>query len=156
MNCEHLTDWEIDGLIIAAREESREETAGNAAWRDMEDCPNCKSKVDRLDALLRHYREAALLRTENLANEGPRPSFAAIRRTQAHSFFGLWRWGLAFLLLLAVLFPVLNKRRQESRAAQIAKDNLLLERVDQEVSQSVPDPLQSLTNLVVAGERAKE
>jgi hypothetical protein len=180
MNTDHLSDWQIEELLIGlvgrGEDSSRTdaglveahtfgyETHDPALWH-LQGCEFCRSRKKRLQESVSLYREAALLKTIDAFDS----AFAANGGMAAHkmhtslSHRPFWGWGkrvLAFLFLLAVLVPAFVARERERREArevardhllqEQAKDNLLLEEVDEEVTESVPHPLQSLTRLVVA------
>jgi hypothetical protein len=163
MTREHLSDWEIEEALICSG--PHRESGGHHAQQHLESCGFCKSKEERLRQALILYRDAALLQSDLLARGEAVGDSEPERETAAppmipygvHSYgWGLVRLGLALFLLLAVLIPFFIQHRREHHAAQMAKDNLLLEKVDRAVNASVPRPLQSLTNLVVASEYTSE
>lgn len=156
MNHEHLSSWQIEELIIAGRITEAPET-GIAAMRHLEACELCKASMDRLQGYIDLYRDSALIETRaSEAKSGTLPYPAP------QPYWTLWHmatWGLAFILLVAVFVPMLVQQQRVDRrpqprpstAAQIATDDLLLQKVDEEVTYSVPQPLESLTDPVADG-----
>lgn len=192
MNIDHLSDWQIEELIIAPSAPIplgiHSDTRGgipagpgsgsgsegqDQARRHLEYCPLCASKKERLNQTLLLYREAALIETSEAASNramAPVP-FRAIDAGQTDSsvFFHRLFWGwraraVAFLLLLVVLVPAFVSRERKHHQAQeflrsrlleqqaqakVAKDDQLLQQVDEEITESVPQPMQSLTQPVL-------
>jgi hypothetical protein len=153
MKQEHLSSWQIEELIIAGRITEAPET-GNAAMRHLEACELCKASRDQLQEFIDLYRDSALVQTNAAESQSRTFSYPA-----PQPYWSLWRMatlGLAFILLVAVFVPVLlqqqrvERRQQQQRrtAAQMATDDLLLQKIDEEVTYSVPQPLQSLTDPV--------
>jgi hypothetical protein len=59
------------------------------------------------------------------------------------------QWASAAVVALAVIVPVYTHRVIEERNEQRARaDQALLEQVDREVSQTIPDTMEPLTDLV--------
>jgi hypothetical protein len=170
MKQEHLSSWQIEELIIAGPGQHDGTELGRAeahetstpATRHLEACELCKASAERLQEFIHLYRESALIQTS-----------AAETKAFAHSpaapqpFWTMWRvatWGLALILLLAVFVPIFlqqqrggrHQQQHSSKAAQIATDNLLLQKVDEEVSYSVPQPLESLTDPATDGSSSNQ
>jgi hypothetical protein len=169
MKQEHLSSQQIEELIIDGpgrrnsvdRSETEERDAVNTAWQHLEGCEVCKSDKDRLDAFVQLYRESASI--EASMAEARMFAGAPLSPRPVWSMWQVAKWGLAFVLLLGVFLPILLHQRpvvpqqpKESVTAQMANDDLLLQQVDQEVTDSVPQPLASLANLVVDGDNANE
>jgi hypothetical protein len=146
MNSKHLSGWQMEELII-----SGERRGGRQVWSHIESCALCRSEKDRLEALVELYRQSALLVTEEQSMAAPSSAHSSVRSKTKILSWSVARWALALLLLIGTLIPLLlfhqSKRRE---AAEMARDNQLLEQVDQEVTESVPQPLESLTHLIVA------
>lgn len=179
MNIDHLSDWQIEELLIApldafngipGRRGIANETEHQARLH-LENCRLCGSKKERLEETLLLYRQAALIKANEVAGSNRAMAVISGRAMNAHqpyAFFSdaFWRWparAVAFLLLLAVLIPafvsrerqrhhaqefVKNRLLQEREQAQ-TKDDQLLQQVDQEITESVPEPMQPLTQPVL-------
>lgn len=162
----HLSSWQIEELVIAGPGQhdstglgsAEAHESSNAAMRHLETCEVCKASTERLQEFIDLYRESALIQssaTETKAYANPAAA--------PQPFWTLWRaaqWGvLAVIFLLAALVPIFlqqerggrHQQQQGSTATQLATDNLLLQKVDEEVSYSVPQPLESLTDLAAEG-----
>ncbi len=136
----HLSTQQIEELII---------DGADPQTRDhLITCDSCRSEWARLDEMLQLYQASATLAADSVM--GPRPIFIAPGSGSRGKLPGL-KWIFAGALLAGLALPVLEKHREQQRhAAEIARDNLLLEQVDQAVSEPVPQPLESLRHLVVS------
>ena len=141
----HLTNRQIEDLIIDGPDP---ETRNHLIT-----CESCRSEWGCLDELLEQYKSSATLAANSMIVAQPQFTVAASRTR--------WRifpliWVCASVMLVGVSVPLYEHRRaeQQQRAAAIARDNLLLEQVDLEVSEPVPQPLESLRNLVVTQRKA--
>jgi hypothetical protein len=156
MNHEHLSSWQIEELIIAGASTEASETDIAAMWH-LEACEHCKASMDRLQGYIDLYRDSALIQTR--ASETKSCTFPYPAPQPYWTLWHMATWGLALILLVAVFVPMLvqqqrvDRRPQQrpSTAAQIATDDLLLQKVDEEVTYSVPQPLESLTDPVADG-----
>jgi hypothetical protein len=175
----HLTDWQIEELIIEPpakriRFIDAGEAAGdlsNQALLHLQTCPACKLRKQNLEETLSLYRNTAVMKAEEAisASESSNLSVAAMRTDSFFDFgfFGRWRaHAVAFLLMLVVLIPacVAHERQRQEAIVPVqktvveehAKDDLLLQQVDQEITESVPQPMQSLTQPVLQEENASQ
>jgi hypothetical protein len=142
-----------------------EPTLSEDAQMHLETCPACRFRKMSLEETLLLYRRAALLRAEEaMPAIGLRGAPAPSDSFFSFEVFGRWRaQAVVFLLMLLVLIPTLvahEKHEQEARQAarnhvirEQTKDDLLLQQVDQEITESVPQPMQSLTQPVLTEEK---
>jgi hypothetical protein len=136
----HLTTQQIEELLI---------DGADVQTRDhLISCESCRSEWGHLDEMLQLYKSSATLTADSVIS--PQPIFIA---RQSTSRGNLPRLKLIFAgaILVGLFLPFFEQHREHERhAAQIARDNLLLEQVDQAVSEPVPLPLESLRHLVVS------
>jgi hypothetical protein len=137
---EHLSERQI--LAWQLKEQTPEEQ------RHVEHCRRCQGQVTALDRALSLYRSSVHGWSAAPHREPGRAIWTTPSRWQ------LWRgtaikWASAAALTLAVAVPVYTHRVIEERnAARALADQALLDQVDQEVSQTVPDTMEPLTQLV--------
>ena len=128
--------------------------ASEAERAHLESCAECRQQVEPLNDALRWFGAAA---REFGAEKAAAPRSA---RVVAHTWSGL-SWGLGrglaaaccvLLILLAVTIPRWQQHRaavaalaQQQRQQQLTEDDALLEEVDQDVSQEVPEAMQPLS-----------
>jgi hypothetical protein len=179
-NIDHLSDWQIEELLIGPLETrggmpvqyevqcdlevEAEVKAQDQPRIHLDHCPLCSARKKRLEDTLLLYREAALIEANDASQRALAANHSkAAQGTPTFSAYPLlWGWrtrAFAFLLLLVVLIPAFVTRERERHEAQQAtrnhvlqqqaKDDLLLEQVDQEITESVPQPMQSLTQPVL-------
>jgi hypothetical protein len=134
---EHLSEKQI--LAWQLNEQSTQER------RHVEQCKRCQGQVADLSRVISLYRSSV---------HGWSEARAAHVVWTAPSRWQLWRgatlrWASAVVLTLAVATPLYTHRVMEERKAERARaDQALLDQVDQEVSQTVPDTMEPLTQLV--------
>lgn len=151
----HLSPWQMEELIIhepTAIGRSRARKASDDAREHIETCTLCASNKEQLLKQLGLFRDSAVL-AASLADRQVPISLP----TRSWAFWTLAsaaKWGLAFALLLAAFVPILlqqqhnvDQKAEHRVADQIARDNLLLEQVDETIAGSVPQPLESLNDL---------
>ena len=132
----HLTSDQIDGWLAGDRSPDVE--------RHLHLCNACADELSRSTETLALFRGAVRSWSADQSKEltgqarGPRPS--------SPSALHWWRIGLAFAAMLVLLVvPILRHRHAVEMAK---KDDLLLRQVDQEISRSVPAPMQSMAKLI--------
>jgi len=128
--------------------------ASEGARAHLAGCEQCRRQVEPLRDALRWFGSAA---REFGAEKAALPRSA---RVGAHTWSGL-SWGMSrglaaaccvLLILLAVAIPRWQQHRaavaalaQQQRQQQLTEDDALLEEVDQDVSQVVPEAMQPLS-----------
>jgi hypothetical protein len=153
----HLTHEQLCDVLLAssAPTPEQESFAVEAAEDHLRNCPLCSAELQSLRAslsLFRHathsYAEAVYARPAiNKASIAPSP------RTISHVRY----WAIAALLLVAVLLPLSLHRQRTSANPQPAvavivspqtteSDEALLEGIAQDLSTSVPSPMQPLAD----------
>lgn len=106
-------------------------------------CPDCASRIARVDGALADFREAV-----HGSSATPAPALSAIL-TRRHRPVPMLRWATAAAALLGILaIPVYRYQREEARRAELASDAILLQQVDAEVSEAVPESMAPLVKLV--------
>ncbi len=143
MNSNHLSAWEQEEYVLDERTPQM--------LRHLTECAECRAAVAQLEHGLGVYRKAAVQwSAESLAT---RPQqFITARRQPILSL----RWAMAAVIpIVLVLIALLPFRASNPRpaqpAAQIsddARDDALLDQVDQQISAAVPSSMESLTHLV--------
>jgi hypothetical protein len=137
---EHLSQYQIEELIIDGTDQQ--------ARDHLISCASCRSQWGSLDEMLQLYRSSAMFAAHSVVSR--EPIFIFPQSGSRGKLPGL-KWIFAGALLIGLSFPIFEQHREQQRhAAEIARDNLLLEQVDQAVSEPVPQPLESLRHLVVS------
>jgi hypothetical protein len=140
MNSTHLSSWEQEEFLLAPDPE---------AGQHLAQCAACRAGVEQLQQGVALFRTTALEWTKTM-DAAPGISTPA----PANHLMPALRWGLAALLLLCTLLPIARMlmRKPVSGAASAAapslSDDALLQQIDQQVSEEVPDSMESLTHLV--------
>lgn len=136
----HLSTRQIEELII---------DGADLQTRDhLITCEVCRLEWGRMDEALQQYKSCARLVADSAITAQPNFTGRALHSSRKSHFLV---WICASALLFGVTVPLYEHHREEQqqRAAKIARDNLLLEQVDIEISEPVPQPLESLRHLVV-------
>jgi hypothetical protein len=135
---EHLTERQI--LAWQFNEQTAEDR------QHVAECVECRAEVVKLDRALAAYR--ASVHSWSGAHQPVARRWAAPSRWQMARRTTL-QWASAAAVALAVIVPVYTHRVIEERNQQRAlADQALLEQVDREVSQTIPDTMEPLTDLV--------
>jgi hypothetical protein len=104
----------------------------------------CNEEVDRLQEGLRAFRRSA----HNLAEQLDTPGKYTIPGTSAVPHRA-WRWAAAAAMATTfALLPLFMDNTPAVREVDAADDALVLSRVRARLSQSVPQPMQQLMNLM--------
>lgn len=137
---EHLSAEQVSQWMIGERTPQLEE--------HLAQCAACRGELDEMEGALSQFRSAM----RDPANSAPPPVW---REPSLRADWLAWpRLALAAALIIAVGLPVSREvrahrqalREQAARAA--LADSQLLESVDAEISQAVPQPLEPLVTLV--------
>jgi len=136
---QHLSPEQIDGWIIGERTAEVED--------HLQSCSACADEVARVAGPLTLFGSA--VRSWGEERMGP----MRVSRMAASAPVGWWRLGLAFAaILLFIAVPVLRHRAAviaaHTEAQTAAQDERLLRQVEQEISQSVPAPMEPLAKLM--------
>lgn len=142
----HFSSEQVSRWTIGERTDREEE--------HVRQCPECSAKLAGLDSAIALFRVSVrdcgeLYGRPNvfLPSKGRRVPFLA-RPSR-------WASVAAALLLLAAI-PVYTNFRDRRRAAEMARDAVLLEQVDAEISRAVPAPMEPLVKLVSWNSGAEE
>jgi anti-sigma factor RsiW len=126
----HLSQEEIDGWLIGDRPAEVES--------HLTSCEDCAEKVAGMGDSLALFGSA--VRSWGQEQMGS-------TRVFARPAIAWWRIGLVFAtLLLLVAMPVVRHRQADPNTS--VQDEVLLKKVQQEISQSVPAPLEPLAKLM--------
>jgi predicted anti-sigma-YlaC factor YlaD len=154
MNSNHLSAWEQEEYVLDQRTPQM--------LRHLTECDECRAAVAQLEHGLGVYRKAAVQwSAESLATR-PQQFITAKRQP----FLSL-RWAMAAIIpIVLVLIALLPFRASNPRPAQTtaqistaqirndARDDALLDQVDEQISAAVPSSMESLTHLVSTGNGA--
>ncbi len=139
---QHLSQQQIDNWVIGERSPDVE--------RHLESCQTCAGEVERIAGLLTLFGGAV-----RSWGQEQMPPMRVSRVTAVTTGAPLrwWRMGLAIATLLFLTAIPVIRHRQVTRVAVIAaqtaaQDEILLRQVQQEISQSVPAPMESLAKLM--------
>jgi hypothetical protein len=155
MKLTHMSTWDQEEFALGQRTPEM--------MAHVEQCADCRASVTQLEEGIALFRGTAMAWSEKCLEtrlqHAPDPAAA---RTSAASYVTMpaLQWALAAVLLLLALVPV--GFLAFHRSAQVAKqdhsvpvttaaplsDDALLQEVDQQVSEAVPDSMESLTHLV--------
>lgn len=114
--------------------------------RHLRECAQCRAGVARLESALGQFREAVRGWSDGQSERALARARALAPRRPARVWF---RWPvLAAVALALAVAPVYKTVRDRQRAAEALADAQLLEQVNREVSESVPSPMEPLSQLV--------
>jgi hypothetical protein len=156
MKTSHLSAWEQEEYLLAPHPEATQHLA---------QCAACQAGVDQLRQGVTLFRTSALewsamqqtSRVDSSRAAFSKPTLVSSGQASGHPSWQLTpalKWALAALLLLLALLPLsrslLQKPLSTARTAPAAAltDDALLQQVDEQVSEAVPDSMESLTHLV--------
>ena len=106
----------------------------------------CGGRLHRMETTMAEFRGAARARSETQAAPAPRFSW----RAPVQHMVRRWVLATATLLILAS-GPAYWQMRQQTRAAELARADALLQQVDAEISRAVPQTMEPLVSLVTWG-----
>lgn len=134
---EHLSKQQIEDLLI---------DGANQQVRDhLINCASCRSQWGYLDEVLQLYRSSATFAANSVVSSRP----MVVLQSRSKATLPELKWIFAAALVLGLSFPLFeHHQEQQKHNAEMARDNLLLEQIDQVVSDPVPQPLNSLRYLV--------
>ena len=143
----HWSEEEISQWMAEGRDRARAS--------HLDECAVCAAEVARMETALGEFREAVKSWS---AAQTPAAFWREARVRNASGLVGAptrrgvpvlrWAAGMAALIVISAI-PVYQHRQQQARRAEMARaDAVLLEQVDAEVSQAVPEPMQPLVALV--------
>jgi hypothetical protein len=132
---EHLSAEQISQWMIGDRTPQLE--------LHVAECAECRGELEQLETALGQFRTAM----REPASAAPRPAWRAPEIAPWFSWPRLVLAGAALLLLVAVPLSWRAHAREQSAQAALA-DSQLLESVDCEISQAVPEPMEPLVSLV--------
>ena len=138
----HLTEQQV--LAWQLNEQTPEQAAHVA------ECSECRAEVEGLQSSIAVFRSSMVAWSEAHESRAVRPVWNAPRNRWFQPAF---QWVAAAALLVGVAAPfythrVMEQHREEQAQQRARADQALLEQVDQEVSQTVPDTMEPLTDLV--------
>jgi hypothetical protein len=156
----HLSEHELEGLLIERGLED-DARAGSAEAAHLEKCAECGAAYERMRGSVALFRDAVAEWEGN-----PR---AVVVKKQSSRLGSRWslrlQVGVAMLLLALAVFD--QHRRQEHHelslakqklAEQVASDEALMQRVDQQLDEDEPGamaPLMALTESAQRNEKSK-
>ncbi len=146
---EHLTEKEQHDWLLGER--------APAAAAHLGACAECRSAVEGMEAAFVRFRAASL---DWSAEAGARVARALPHKAAPRSFPHTWAAGCAAAALaVAVGFVGLHPRSSAPAASTIIgaglSDDALLERVDQQVADSVPEAMQPLAGTNASSETTR-
>lgn len=142
----HLSQREVSEWIAGER--------GSADAAHVSGCPSCRSELDGLSRTLADFRMA--VRETGEACSQAAPAAAAFERPGLRLTL-VWRSLAVAGLTLAALLVVgpESPRSDRARPADAAADAALMQQVDADVSQAVPDSMEPLLQLLAADSSAQ-
>jgi anti-sigma factor RsiW len=146
MKTEHLSAWEQEEYVL--------EQGTPDMLRHLSECAECRAAVERLEQGVGYFRSAAIEWSAECLAERPRqPQFQFLPRKTVHAMRWVFAAALPLLLLALVLIPVLVRSHVSPPPQPVAQisDDALIDQVDEQVSESVPSSMESLTHLVSTG-----
>ena len=150
----HLTEEQFADLLAAPRNPDAA-SAHLTAQVHLAECPSCAAELTSMQESLALFREASTALAEAQLRSMPRPALPARRRVFMPQPA---LWAAAAAMLLVSLAP-LDKLRHDKPAPQPVavahvpaaaqtreSDEALLRAVDNEISESVPTPMEALAD----------
>ena len=135
---EHLSPQDISRWFAGERSPELERHAG--------ECEECSARLDRLESALAEFRGSA--HDWSAAQSASAPQIAW--RPSVRHMAQRWIMAAASLSIL-VSASAYWHTRQQTRAAEMARADALLEQVDAGISRAVPQTMEPLVNLVAWG-----
>ena len=137
---QHLSPQQIDEWVLNPFDTQRPAEVEE----HLRSCPACAGEAARVAEPLTLFSGA--VRSWGEEQMGPVRGWARVEKRNP----GWWRAGLAVATLwLLVAVPVYRHRQQTREAAlTAAQDEILLQQVERELSQSVPSPMEPLAKLM--------
>ena len=134
----HLSPEDISRWFAGERSSKLQRHAG--------ECDECSARLDRLESALAEFRGSA--HDWSAAQSASVPPI--VWRAPAHHTAQRCVLAAASLLIL-VSASAYWHTRQQTRAAEMARADALLEQVDTEISRAVPQTMEPLVDLVTWG-----
>ena len=133
---QHLSEQQIDEWLIGQRPA---EVEGH-----LRSCQSCADEVERVAGPLTLFGGAVRSWGEEQMGS------ARVWRPAGKSSFAWWRAGLAIATLWLVIAVPVYRHRQATQEAALtaAQDEVLLQQVERDLSQSVPAPMEPLAKLM--------
>ena len=136
---EHLSLEDISRWFAGERSSEIQRHAG--------ECPECSARLDRMESTLAEFRGSA--HDWSAVQSASAPQIAW--RTPVFHTARRWVLAAASLLILVSASAYWQHSRQQTRAAEMARADALLEQVDTGISRAVPKTMEPLVNLVTWG-----
>jgi hypothetical protein len=134
---EHLSPQDISRWFAGERSSELQRHVG--------ECEECSARLDRTENALAEFRGSAHNWSAAQSASAPPIARRPPARTAQH-----WMLAAASLLIL-VSASAYWHTRQQTRAAEMARADALLEQVDTEISRAVPQTMEPLVDLVTWG-----
>jgi hypothetical protein len=126
----HLSQQQMDDWLIGDRPAEEES--------HLSSCAGCMKEVARMSDSLALF--GAAVRSYGQEQMG-------VPRTHTSTAIAWWRMGMVFAtLLLLIAMPMM--RHRQATPNTVVQDDVLLQKVQQEISQSVPSPMEPLAKLM--------
>ena len=139
---QHLTSDQISEWIIGERKPEIEE--------HLFECAACRSELALFEKTLSLFRESAHEWSERQSFD-ERKTMARIRHEPVRTALNAFGWAAAAVLLIVASFSVHHRPPEQTASTAVSiSDEALLERVDAEISQPVPAPMEPLRALMPA------
>jgi hypothetical protein len=135
---EHLSPEDISRWFAGER--------SSESQRHVGECEECSARLDSMESTLTEFRGSA--HDWSAAQSASVPPI--VWRAPAHHTAQRWVLAAASLLIL-VSASAYWHTRQQTRAAEMARADALLEQVDTEISRAVPQTMEPLVDLVTWG-----
>ena len=140
----HLSSEQISEWTLGER--------NAAVKRHLESCPTCHEEVLQLQEGLRVFRQSA-----HAWAEREQRSVAIVARPHRTASPVLWTWAAAVLVTVGLVWgPVYLDKRHARREAESAQDSLLLDRVHQRLTRTVPQSMEQLMALMNEGKEDQQ
>lgn len=140
---QHLSQQQIDEWLVNRDNAQRPDDVA----AHLRSCPECSGELSRTAEALTLFGGAVRSWGEDQMRLRP------ARATWTVPVVPVWRWrvALAFAVMwFMIAVPVYQHRKanQEAAALRAAQDEILLQHVEQALSQSVPSPMEPLAKLM--------
>jgi anti-sigma factor RsiW len=141
---QHLLPEDISRWLAGDRTSELEQHVG--------ECEACAARLDRMENSLAEFRGSVQEWTARQTTPAPQMVWQRNYRHTAQR----WLLAAASLVILVSASAYVQHARKISRAAEIAREDALLEQVDSEISRAVPQTMEPLVNLVTWGSGPKD
>ena len=136
----HLPAEQISKLLLGERVPEAE--------RHVRECAACMGELARMESAISQFRGSVRRWSDDRFRHSQAPPLRATEQT-ARLSWPRFRWAALALTLLVLTGWLFQQHGQQPRVREVAgTDTVLFNQLDQEISRTVPGPMEPLTQLV--------